>query len=241
MPKRHHVVTTSLLGLCLGVSTACGSGGPVAVDAAPARGLETVRSPGPGQGAPPGATATRSPASVPEGFKLIGGPANGVVVAVPKDWVALDLAKDDLDKGLRNSGLSGPMLEQAKGSLQTLVDNKGLWASGGTSAGPSANGFPTNLNAFCQAGRQIPTEQLIKETRTQLEQLGAKVVEARRVPIGSKEAARLVYTFETNGVHIRGTQYYVPAEDKTCIVTLSTDTEGEQALFDRIGETIRTV
>ncbi|WP_329429728.1 hypothetical protein OG339_15045 [Streptosporangium sp. NBC_01495] len=250
MPKRHHVVTMSLLGLFLGASTACGSGGPTVTDAAPAVpawASDLTRSPGPGQSAGPGASTAPgtgpagSAVPVPDGFKQIGGPANGVVVAVPKDWVALDLTKDDLDKGLRNSGLSGPTLEQAKKSLQTLVDNNGLWASDADSAKTSMNGFPTNLNAFCQAGRQISTEQLLRDTRKQLEQLNAKVIEARKVRIGSREAARIVYSFATNGVDVRGTQYYVPAGNKTCIVTLSTDAEGKQELFDRIGETITTV
>lgn len=256
MSERHHVVTTTLagtlLGLCLGASTAWGGGigtAAGAAPAAPARGPDLARSPGPGQSAEPGASATPSPGSgppesaapVPEGFKRIGGPANGVTVAIPKGWVALDLTKDDLDKGLKNSGLTGPTLEQAKKSLQTLVDNNGIWASDTGSAKTSKNGFPTNLNAFCQAGRQISTEQLIRETRSQLEQLNAKVVETRRMRIGSRDAARIVYSFETNGVKVRGTQYYVPVAERTCIVTLSTDTEGKQDLFDRIGETIRPV
>ncbi|MFF3437434.1 hypothetical protein [Streptosporangium sp. NPDC002721] len=255
MPKRH-VVTMSLLGLCLGASTACAGGNPAVTDAVPAgsaapaalvRDLDLGRSPGPSRSAEPGepgasTTATapaESAAPVPEGFKRIGGAANGVTVAIPKEWVSLDLTKDDLDKGLESSGLSGPTLEQAKKSLQTLVDNNGLWASDTDSAKTSKNGFPTNLNAFCQAGRQISTEQLLRETRSQLEQLNAKVVETGKVRIGSREAARIVYSFETNGVNVRGTQYYVPVADRTCIVTLSTDTGGKQELFDRIGETIR--
>ncbi|MEU8384211.1 hypothetical protein [Streptosporangium sp. NPDC048865] len=256
MPKRHHVVTTSLLGLCLGASTACGVGGPAVTGAAPApvvlaapagpvQGLGLGRTPGPGSSPGPSAavtptaTPTEGAAPVPEGFKRIGGPANGVTVAIPEKWVALDLTKDDLDEGLKNSGLSGPTLEQAKKSLETLVDNNGLWASDAASAKRSRNGFPTNLNAFCQAGRQISTEQLLRETRSQLEQLNAKVVETGKVRIGSREAARIVYSFETNDVQVRGTQYYVPVEDRTCIVTLSTDTGGRQELFDKIGETIR--
>ncbi|MGJ6964436.1 hypothetical protein ACSDR0_21235 [Streptosporangium sp. G11] len=242
MPKRHHVVTMSLLGLCLGMSTACGSVNPAvtgAVPAAPARAPDLARSPGPGQSAGPG--STESPAPVPEGFKPIGGPVNGVVVAVPKDWVALDLTKDDLDKGLKSSGLSGPTLEQAKKSLQALVDNNGIWASDADSAKSSVNGFPTNLNAFCQAGRQMSTDQLLKETRSQLVQLNAKIIEARKVRLGSREAARIVYSFATNGVDVHGTQYYVPTGIKTCIVTLSTDAKDKQELFDRIGETIRPI
>ena len=178
---------------------------------------------------------------MPEGFKQIGGPANGVSVAVPKAWVAIDLTKDDLEKGLKDSGLSGSTLQEAKKSLQTLVDNKGIWASDPKSAQASPQGFPTNLNAFCQAGRQTSIEQLLQETTDQLKQLKAKVVESGKVTIGSRQAARIVYTFPIEGIDVQGTQYYVPTENKTCIVTLSTDVSGKQKLFDEIGQTIRPV
>ncbi|MER5623642.1 hypothetical protein [Streptosporangium sp. NPDC002544] len=243
MPNRHHTVAMSLLGLCLGTSTACGSGDWTAGVGVPAdlmRNSSTGPATSPGSASPtPGRSTGAAP--VPNGFKPIGGPANGVSAAVPKEWVAIDLTKDDLNKGLKSSGLSGPTLEQAKKSLQTLVDNKGIWAADPESAKTSPNGFPTNLNGFCQAGRQISTEQLIKETRSQLEQLKAKVVAAGKVTIGSREAARIVYTFPTNGVDVKGAQYYVPTENKTCIVTLSTDADGKQELFDRIAQTIRPV
>ncbi|MEU0483544.1 hypothetical protein ABZ260_30695 [Streptosporangium sp. NPDC006013] len=247
MPNRHHTVAMSLLGLCLGTSTACGGRDWTAGVWIPA---DLVRNASPGQSTGPTASpgsASPTPgrstgaAPVPNGFKPIGGPANGVSVAVPKEWVTIDLTKDDLNKGLKSSGLSGPTLEQAKKSLQTLVDNKGIWAADPESAKTSPNGFPTNLNGFCQAGRQISTEQLIKETRSQLEQLKAKVVAAGKVTIGSREAARIVYTFPTNGVDVKGAQYYVPTENKTCIITLSTDADGKQELFDRIAQTIRPV
>lgn len=253
MPERHHIVTRSvvargLLGLCLGASTACGGGTGTATATSPAA---LGRSPAPGQSAAPSAspTAPGSPtpgrsaeeAPVPEGFKRIGGPANGVSVAVPKGWVAIDLTKDDLEKGLKESGLSGSTLQEAKKSLQTLVDNKGIWASDPKSAKSSPQGFPTNLNAFCQAGRQTSIDQLLKETTDQLKQLKAKVVESGKVTIGSRQAARIVYTFPIEGIDVQGTQYYVPTENKTCIVTLSTDVSGKQKLFDEIGQTIRPV
>ena len=89
---------------------------------------------------------------MPEGFKPVGSVASGLVSRSPRDWIALDLSKDDLEQGLRSSGLSGPGLERAKQSLQTLVDNRAIWASDPASTKTSPNRFATNLNGYCQSG-----------------------------------------------------------------------------------------
>ena len=83
--------------------------------------------------------------------------------------------------------------------------------------------------------------ELMTSARTELEQLNAKVSEAAEMPIDSGSAGRVIYSFTTNGLTVKGTQYYVPAQDKTCIVTLSTDQDGKQELFDSIGKTIHPI
>ncbi|WP_344982300.1 hypothetical protein [Streptosporangium fragile] len=239
MPNRHHVAATGLLGLCLALTTAWGSGEWAVAAGVPAGDVRPpVASPTepPATGEPEGAP---EPGPMPEGFKRIGSAENGLTVAVPQEWIALDLSKDDLEEGLRRSGLTGAAAQQARKSLQTLVDSKGIWATDSASVKASPNGFATNLNGFCQAVQAPSMDQLINETRTQLEQLNAKVTDAKTVRLGSTEAARIVYTFPTNGVDIHGTQYYLPGSGKTCIITLSTDSENRQQLFDRIGRTMR--
>jgi hypothetical protein len=226
MRKRHSIVTTSLLGLCLMATTACGNAYWAATVKIPMRSLETT---------------TPDPARTPEGFKPLGSAASGLTVAVPESWIALDLSKDDLEQGLRSSGLSGSGLERAKENLQMLVDNKALWASDPASAEVSPNRFATNLNGYCQSGPATTVDELMASAKTELEQLNAKVSEAAKMPIDSGAAGRVVYSFTTSGIDIKGTQYYVPTRDKTCIVTLSTDQDGKQELFDSIGKTIRPV
>ncbi|GAA3074726.1 hypothetical protein GCM10017600_27510 [Streptosporangium carneum] len=177
---------------------------------------------------------------MPAGFKRVGSDANGLTVAVPQKWLALDLTKDDLDQTLKQTGLSGEALEQARRSLRALVANRAIWASDQASAESSPNKFATNLNGFCQddAGSPPPADQLIADVKGQLEQLGAKVNEAGEVPIDNGgKAVRVVYRLPSHGIEIRGTQYYVQSPGKTCIVTLSTDRDGQQALFDQIART----
>lgn len=227
--KRHYIVNSSLAGLCLALATACGATGFAATATTPT--------------APP---QTESPTAtpgdvyvVPAGFKRIGGVENGLSVAVPETWASLDLAKDDLEQGLRRSGLSGAALERAKESLQALAAAKAVWASDPKSAEASPSRFATNLNGFCQSSGAASADEVINAATSQLEQVNAKVSEATEVPIDAGKAVRIVYTFTTGGIEIKGTQYYVPGTGKTCIVTLSTDQNGKQALFDQIGRTIR--
>ncbi|MFD0886739.1 hypothetical protein ACFQ08_19505, partial [Streptosporangium algeriense] len=190
------------------------------------------------------ATATAPaapPGTVPEGFKQIGGPANGLTVAVPQTWIALDLSRDDLDENLKAIGLTGEALQQARRSLRPLVANKAVWASDRTSATTSPNRFATNLNAFCQESADVPADQVIADVKRQLGQLGATVSQAGEVPIDGGTAVRVVYRLPSRGIDIRGTQYYTRSSSsgRTCILTLSTDKDGLQPLFDRIGTTLR--
>jgi hypothetical protein len=253
MRKRHFIVTTGLLGLCLMTTTACGDAHWADTVMIPMRSVETA-TPTPGSSTPtPGSSMPESPApetpapetsattDMPKGFKPVGSVASGLVVAVPESWIALDLSKDDLEQGLRSSGLSGPALERAKQSLQTLVDNRAIWASDPASTEMSPNRFATNLNGYCQSGPRTTVDELMTSARTELEQLNAKVSEAAEMPIDSGSAGRVIYSFATDGLTVKGTQYYVPAQDKTCIVTLSTDQAGKQELFDSIGKTIRPI
>ncbi|MFI7535286.1 hypothetical protein [Streptosporangium sp. NPDC049376] len=193
----------------------------------------------------PTATSTTArpavpPGTAPQGFTRIGGPANGLTVAVPQDWVALDLSRDDLDKSLTSIGLSGEALEQARRSLRPLVANKAVWASDRTSAATSPNRFATNLNAFCQESPDVPADQIVADVKRQLGQLGATVSQAGEVPIDDGTAVRVVYRLPSRGIDIRGTQYYTRSSSsgRTCILTLSTDKDGLQPLFDRIGRTL---
>ncbi|MFE3452760.1 hypothetical protein ACFXJ8_27930 [Nonomuraea sp. NPDC059194] len=220
--KRYNVVTTGVL--CLALITPCGSSGSVV------GGLVTVAS------APTGQLGDHT--SPPEGFERIGSDANGVTVAVPDEWDAIDLTKDDIEKLLERSDLSDEQKERVKQDTQTLAANKAVFAVDRQSTKASPTGFITNLNAFCQPG-QDSAEQLMDANTKGLEEFGAKVSEATKVQIAGGEAARILYTLPVGNIEIKGTQFHVPTSDTVCTVTLSTDQDDKQKLFDQIGETIR--
>ncbi|WP_433235255.1 hypothetical protein ACQPYK_25030 [Streptosporangium sp. CA-135522] len=232
MRKRYPIMTTTGV-LCLALATACGGGSSVNLAKNPTGGPDT-----PAQSTK---TADGEATAAPEGFKRVGSPANGLTVAVPDSWEALDLTKDDLEQGLKRSGLSGEALRQADQDLQALVVNKAVWAFDPESRRASRNGFTTNLNGYCQPSAIASADELISAATRELEQIRAKVTQSAKLQIGGVEAARLVYTFPAGGMEVKGTQFYVPASGKICTVTLSTDQDGKQKLFDRIGMTIRTL
>ncbi|MDF5752218.1 hypothetical protein [Spongiactinospora sp. TRM90649] len=190
-------------------------------------------------GPPPGLAVPGN--TTPEGFKRVGGAANGVMVSVPDDWTVLDLANDDLERGLAGAGLSGTALGEARKSLRALAANSAVWASDRESARQSAKRFATNLNGFCRPERAVPAGRLIEAARKRLRGLGAAVTEAGEMPLGPGTAVRIVYMFPTGGLRVHGTQFYVPGDGRMCIVTLSTDQQDRQPLFDRIGRTIRLI
>ncbi|MGV9771400.1 hypothetical protein [Streptosporangium sp. NPDC003464] len=232
--RKRYPIAAATGALCLALAAACAGGGPVNLAQAPT-GTPTATP----TGSPGHPTGGGGAATVPGGFELVGSTANGLAVAVPDSWVALDLTKDDLQQGLKRSGLSGKALERAQRDLQPLVTNKAVWAFDPGSRHRSPNGFTTNLNGYCQPSSDASTDQLISAATGELQQIRAKIIEATKVPVGGTEAARMVYVFPAGGMQVKGTQFYLPAQGRTCTVTLSTDQDGKQALFDRIGRTIR--
>jgi hypothetical protein len=234
--RERHLMISAVLGLCLFGAVACGGDTTASPDGAeaPAASDEAAEQ-------TTEQTTSAAQDSIPDGFKRVGSKENGVSIAVPDSWVTLDLSKDDLERGLTQSGLSGAALEQAKQGLQVLVSSKAVWASDPKSAEKSSNGFTTNLNGYCQQNAGASADQLISAAKEQLKQLKAKVTEASEVAVDQGKAVRITYSFPTGGVNVQGTQYYVPGNGKTCIVTLSTDQNGQQKLFDQIGKTARPI
>ncbi|WP_214103921.1 hypothetical protein [Acrocarpospora catenulata] len=182
------------------------------------------------------------PAAVPlpDGFARVGGISNGLVLAVPTEWRSVDLSKDTFEAELEASGLTGDALQQAKASLQALRKNKAVYAMDPASQAESPDKFVTNLNGFCQPSVGASADALIQIAKEQLTSVNATVSEATSIPLGNRSAVRIRYTLPIKKAVVRGTQFYVPSDKgQTCVVTLSTDLTGKEALFDQIGSTIR--
>jgi hypothetical protein len=106
----------------------------------------------PATSGPAGATLPASPrpaAVVPAGDQLIGGAAQGISMAVPSSWVAVNLAQQTLKQAADKIGLHGvasatlmqDMEEFQKAHAAAVYDIK--------SAVDSSSHFATNLDAYC--------------------------------------------------------------------------------------------
>jgi hypothetical protein len=175
---------------------------------------------------------------LPAGFKRIGGPANGLSVGVPEAWTVFDPDEEDVRQRLAEGGLSGRSLDEAMAMIQEIKARKAIYALDPESAKQSPRQFPTNINGFCQERIGASADALIDLVKKQLATVNASVIDARQVPLTTTTAVRVKYVMPRQGVLIRGSQYYVPLDNgKTCIITITTDLEGKDQLFDQIGGT----
>jgi hypothetical protein len=95
-----------------------------------------------------------SPGSVPTGYTRIGDAAQGISVAVPASWLAVNLAKEtpeSAESAARNAGLSGINATTIVQELESLQRARGVAAFDVKSAVDSRQHYPRNLNAYCQA------------------------------------------------------------------------------------------
>jgi hypothetical protein len=98
--------------------------------------------------------AASSPGSVPAGYTRVGGAAQGISVAVPASWLAVNLAKESpesAESAARNAGLSGTNATTLGQELETLQKARGVAAIDVKSAVDSPQHYPINLNAYCDA------------------------------------------------------------------------------------------
>jgi hypothetical protein len=173
-----------------------------------------------------------APVAVPAGYRRVGGSAQGISIAIPTSWVAIDLAKETMQqaaKAVQIKGVSSSALLQAMEQLQKLHAIV-VYDLRSVTAGPSH--FATNLNAYCTPSGVNNTGSsgvpIIKqEAVSQLQQAGAQHFTQQDVTIGGVPGVQTSYQLSSGSGTIYATQLEVlPAQDKACYVTL-TGTKGQ--------------
>ena len=180
-------------------------------------------------------TAPSSPKPIPAGYRRVGGAAQGISVAAPASWVAVNLAKETVEKAARKAGLSGlsaTTLVQAMTSLQKL---HAVFVYDVKSAVDSPRHFARNLNAYCFASgvtdvgaAGIPF--LKTGAAAEFEQLGATHITQKDLEIGGVPGVETSYQLSSSSAGtIYGSQLEVlPKPDKACFVTVTVG-NGESA------------
>jgi hypothetical protein len=171
---------------------------------------------------------TGSAAAVPQGYTRIGGAAQGISLAAPASWVAINPTTKAIESAASKAGLGGistATLDQAIASVQKL---HGVIVFDVKSAVSSPDHFADNLSAYC--GASDVTEvgaagvPLVKAAASaEFAQVKATHITQRQIEVGGVPGVESSYqlTSSTEGT-LDGTQLEVlPAQNKICFVTVT--------------------
>lgn len=181
------------------------------------------------------AVASGSGGSVPAGYTRVGGAAQGISVAAPVSWVAVNLAKESIESAASRIGLKGISASTLVQLMESLQKQHPVIVFDVKSAQDSPRDFARNLNAYCivsgvtdVGAAGVP---LIKtEAAAGFQRLSATNVSQRDLEIGGVPGVETSYQLNSSSAGtIYGSQLEVlPKPDKACFVTL-TVVQGQSA------------
>jgi hypothetical protein len=189
--------------------------------------------------APAGASAAASPSTVPEGsalppggtpagYQRIGGPVQGLTVAVPSSWVTVNLGVQTLREAIKKMGLQGADQATLAQTLQALQKLHAVYAVDESSAASSPGNFRANVNAYCissgltdSGSTSVPLVRRLAVT--ELQRLGAQNITQQDVEIGGIPGVQTSYTLSTSAAGtLHAAQLEVlPKPERACFVTLT--------------------
>lgn len=177
-------------------------------------------------GSPTASPAAPSPpGSVPAGYTRVGGAAQGISVAAPASWAAVNLAKGTPESAARNAGLSGISTTALLQELESRQKAHGVAAIDVKSAVDNPQHYPRNLNAYCEASGTTDVGAaavpLIKPLLAAAnEKGGATNITLKDLQIGGVPGVEASYQLSSSDY---GTLYgwelvVLPKPDKVCYV-----------------------
>jgi hypothetical protein len=178
---------------------------------------------------------------VPEGYQLAEG--DGILVAVPSSWLALDLADGELEALLDEAVAANPDFEDV---LDAQV--RAIAAQGAVFFAIEVDDaeFATNANIIRVPGA-IPDDasELDGVARQGIEQFGGDVQDVSTVGLPAGEALRVTYDATLadgagGTIELAGVQFYVLA-DAGYVITVSFPVGGDTSVADVIAETFTEV
>jgi len=216
------VLTRSLLAMVAAgsviIAAGCGGSGSNPGANSPASGSSSAQA----------ANGQEPKQAPPHGFQWVGNSSQGIWVAVPKSWVAIDLSRLTVRQALHT--LKGVSSATMRADLKTLKQHKALFVADLNSASASAHHFATNVNAFCNSEAIQPgpgaASIFDKALRNEYNTIHAHVVSLKNTQVSS--TAVVIQTKLT----LQATAGYTLTElqtanitnhSKICEVTLSTD------------------
>ena len=187
-----------VIGMVMAVA-ACG-GAPATASAVVSATRSASGSPSDGSAASPAASSSAS--AVPAGYRRVGGATQGISVAVPAAWVAVNQTAANVARAPGKLGLVGWSASELVQALQTLQAWHGILIYDVKYALANPQKFVPNLNAYChasgipEAGIVIPLSVLTPE----YEKLGATHMSEKDLTIGGVPGAEISYQLNTTKV-----------------------------------------
>jgi hypothetical protein len=219
------------LPVVIGVTVTVTSCGSAATTASSAASATASASAGAVSGSPTVsavASSSPAPASVPAGYKRVGGAAQGISLAAPASWTAVDLAKETAAVAaskVSTTDISNASLVQDMQALQKL-HAVAVWDV--NTAANSSQHFVRNLNAYCFQGAGVDVgaagvPQLKSNVASQLGSQGLTNITQQDLTIGGIPGVETSYqtTSSTAGTIYGAQLEVVPKLDDVCVVTES--------------------
>jgi hypothetical protein len=174
-----------------------------------------------------GLAAPSSPSLVPSGYRRVGGVAQGISVAVPASWVAVNLARQTIESAAKKLDLSGVSATAVVQNMESLQKSHAVFVYDLKSAVDSPQQYARTLAAYCAVSgvtdvgaSGVPFLQTV--TAAGLEKVGATHVTHRDLEIGGVPGVETFYTLTSTEGALYGSQLEVlPKPDKLCLVTLT--------------------
>jgi hypothetical protein len=168
-------------------------------------------------------------ASVPAGYKRVGGSTQGISIAIPSSWATVNLAQLNLRQALRQMGLKGVSQATLSQNLQALIKLKAVFAADLKSVSSTPGHFATNINAYCSTSGTSDSGKagvplLRQSAEAELPQvLHAQHVTVREVTIGGVPGVQVTYTLTstTSGTLQAAQLEVLPKPGRACFVTLT--------------------
>jgi hypothetical protein len=169
-----------------------------------------------------------SPGSVPAGYTRVGGVAQGISIAAPASWVAVNLAKETIESAANKIGLSGLSASALVQDMESLQKLHAVIVFDVKSAVDSPEHFARNLNAYCTASGVTDVGAagvpLLKTgAAAEFEKAGATHIIQKDLEIGGVPGVETSYQLSSSSEGtIYGSQLEVlPKPDKACFATVT--------------------
>ena len=170
--------------------------------------------------------AASSASAVPAGYRRAGGAAQGISVAVPGSWIAVNQTDETIASAASRLGLSGSSASELVQALETLKQWHGILIYDVKYGLDNPQKFVPNLNAYCHASGVnaagvTPPPAVLAAAYEQ--KLGATHITQKDLKIGGILGVEVSYQLSTTkmGTIYESQLLVLPKPGDACYVTVS--------------------